>query len=72
MANTIRKEISVEASAVKPSGKPPHENKTFGLEPGICFYAIEDCYETEKGEETEILFIATKASLKLKQKGEEK
>ena len=48
MAKTISKEISVKASASKPLGKPPLGDKTFGTEPVIRFYAIEDGDETEE------------------------
>ena len=50
MAKTTSKKISVMASAAKPSGKPPPEDKTFGLEPATRFYAIEESDETEEGE----------------------
>ena len=49
MAETISKKNSVKASAAKPSGKPQPRNKTFGIEPAIRLYAIEDIDETEKG-----------------------
>ena len=49
MAKTISKKISVKASAAKPLGKPPPRDKTLGLEPAICFYAIEDGDDTEEG-----------------------
>ena len=55
-------------SAAKPSGKPLPGDKTCGLEPAIRLYAMEDSYETEKGEEVEILVITTKASRKLRNK----
>ena len=48
MDNTTSKKISVKDSSAKPSGKPPPGDKTFGIEPEIRFYAIEDCDETEK------------------------
>ena len=51
MANHISKKISVKDSTAKPSGKPPPGDKTYGLEPDIRFYEIEDGYETEKREE---------------------
>ena len=57
MANTISEEISVKASAAKPSGEPSPGDKTLGLEPVIRFYAIEDVDETEEGEEAEILVV---------------
>ena len=40
MTKTISKNISVKASAAKPSGKPPPGDKTLGIEPEICFYDI--------------------------------
>ena len=48
---TISKKSSVKASLAKPLYKPPYGDKTFGIEPEIWFYAIEDSHETEKGEE---------------------
>ena len=68
MAKTTRKKCSVKASAAKPSGNPPTGDKTFGTETAICFYAIEDGDDTEKGEEAEILFVTTKASQQLSNK----
>ena len=53
----ISKKSSVKASAAKPLGNPPPGDKNFGLEPAICFYDIEEGYETEKGEASEILFV---------------
>ena len=50
MANPISKKISVKASTAKPSGKPPPGDITYGIEPYIRFYEIEDGYETEKRE----------------------
>ena len=61
MAKNIIKKSSVMASASKPLGKPPYGDKTCGLETAIRLYAIEDGYETEKGEESEILVNATKS-----------
>ena len=57
MAKTIGMKSSAKASAAKPSGKPPTGDKTFGIEPVIRFYAIEDGDDTEKGEEPEILVV---------------
>ena len=57
MAKTISNKISAKDSSVKPLGKPPPGDKTFGLEPDILFYAIEYLDETEKGEEAEILVV---------------
>ena len=51
MAKTISKKISVKDSAYKPSGKPPPRDKTFGIEPVIRFYSIEDGGKTEEVEE---------------------
>ena len=48
ISKTISKKISVKASAVKPLGKPPPGDKTFGIDPSIRFYTIEDGDETEK------------------------
>ena len=64
-AKTIGKKISVKASASKPPGKPPPGDKNVGLDTPTCFYAIEDGDETEEGEESEIIVIATKASRQL-------
>ena len=49
MAKTISNKSSVKASASKPSGKSPYRDKTFGIEPAIRFYDIEDGDETEEG-----------------------
>ena len=57
MAKTISNKISAKDSAVKTLGKPLPGDKTFGIEPAIRFYAIEDGDETEKGEESEILVV---------------
>ena len=57
MENTISKKRSVKALAAIPLGKPTPGDKTFGIEPAICFYAIKDGDETEEGEEAEILVI---------------
>ena len=57
MAKTISKKISVKASSSKPSWKPPPGDKTFGIEPEIRFYAIEDGDKTEEGSESEILVV---------------
>ena len=57
MAKTISKKISVKASAAKPLGKFPPRDKTIGIDPEICFYAIEDGDETEEVEEAEILVV---------------
>ena len=48
MEKPISKKISVKASATKHLGKPPPWDKSLGLEPAICFYDIEDGYETAK------------------------
>ena len=55
MAKSVSKKISSKASAAKPSGKPPPGDKSFGLDPDIRFYDIEDKDETEKEEESEKL-----------------
>ena len=47
MVKTISKKISVKASAAKPSGNTLSGDKTFGLEPAIHVYAIEEGDETE-------------------------
>ena len=57
MAKTVSKKISVKDSSAKPLGKPPPRDNTFGLEPDIRFYAIEDGDDTEKGGEVEILVV---------------
>ena len=57
MAKSISKKSSVKASAAKPLGKPPTGDKTFGIEPAIRFYGIEDGDNNEKGEEAEILVV---------------
>ena len=62
MTKTISKKRYVKDSTSKPSGKPAPGDKTFGLEPEIRFYDIEDGGETEEGEESEI-FIVYESSL---------
>ena len=57
MEQSISKKISVKASTANTSGKPPLWDKTYGIEPAIRFYEIEDRDETEKGEEEEILVV---------------
>ena len=47
--NTIRKKISVKASAAKPPGKFPPGHKTLGIDPAIHLYDIEDGDLTEEG-----------------------
>ena len=49
MGKTISKKISFKASSVKPLGKPPPGDKTFGIDPATRFYDIEDGDETEEG-----------------------
>ena len=49
MEKTISKKIYVMSSAAKPSGKPPPRYKTFGFDPEIIFYAVEDGDDTEEG-----------------------
>ena len=55
MAKSISEKISVKDSAAKTLVKPLLGDKTFGIEPAIRFYDIEDGDETEKVEESEIL-----------------
>ena len=50
MAKTISKKISVKASSSKTLGKPLPGDKTLGIEPAICLYAIEDGDKTEEAE----------------------
>ena len=57
MDKTINKKSYVTASSVKLLGKPPPGDKTFGTDPEIHFYDIEDGYAPEKGEEAEVLVI---------------
>ena len=57
MEKSISKKSSVKVSAAKPSGKPPTGDKTWGIDPDIRFYDIEDGDETEKSEEAEILVV---------------
>ena len=38
---------STKASTSKPNGKHPPGDKTLGIYPTICFYKIEDLYNTE-------------------------
>ena len=40
MAKTISKKSFSKTAAAKSSGKTPPGDKTFGLEPDFCFYAI--------------------------------
>ena len=48
MAKTISKKRSIKASSDKPSSKPLSGDKTLCIDPSICFYAIEDGYDTEE------------------------
>ena len=57
MAKYTSKKISVKDSAANNLGKPTPGDKTFGIDPDICFYDIEDGDNTEKGEEAEILVV---------------
>ena len=57
MVKTTSKKILVKASASKPSGKPLLRDKTLGLEPSICFYALEDSDETAEVKEVEIFAV---------------
>ena len=43
-------------------GNPPPRDEPLGLKSEICFFAIEEGDETDKGEEAEILVITTKSS----------
>ena len=38
-------------------GKPPHGDKTLGLEPEICFYTLEDVDDTAEIEEAGIIVV---------------
>ena len=67
MVKTISKKIYVKSSAAKPSGKPLHGDKTFGIEPAICLYAIEYSDDTEKVEEAEILAVYKSSLVESKQ-----
>ena len=57
MARYVSKRSSAEASTAKYLGNRPPVDKTLWLEPATRFYEIEDVYETEKGEEAEILVV---------------
>ena len=57
MVETISMKISVKASESKTLGKPPPGDITFGIDPEIHFYAIEDGDDTEEVEESEIIVI---------------
>ena len=61
MAKTISKKSSVKASSEKPSGKPLPGDKTFGIEPDIRFYAIEDRDNTENEKKQKSLLLTTQA-----------
>ena len=50
MEISISKRNPAKASTAKPSGKPPPGDKSFGIEPAIRFYDIEDGDENERGE----------------------
>ena len=50
MAKNISKKKPIKVSESKPSGNPPPGDKTFGIEPAIQLYAIEDGDDTEKRE----------------------
>ena len=47
MSKTISKKISAKASAANTFREPPPGDETFGLDPEILFYDIEDGDETE-------------------------
>ena len=42
-------------------------DKYFGIDPGICFYEIEEDDKTKEGEDTEIFIIHDKTLLETKQ-----
>ena len=46
-----------KSQTAKPNGKSPPDDKTFGIEPDICFCEIKDSDNNEKGEEAEIPVI---------------
>ena len=48
MEKTTSNKISVKDLAAKPLGNPLPGDKTFGLEPAIRFYTIEDDDENEE------------------------
>ena len=56
-AKSISKKSSAKASSANNLVKPSPRDKSFGLEPAIRFYEIEDGDETEKGEKSEILVV---------------
>ena len=50
----------MKASTAKPLGNPPTRDKTFGIDPDIRYYELEDGDKTEEGEYAEILIILDK------------
>ena len=50
----------MKASTVKPSVKPPHRDKTLGIDQDIRSYELEDGDKTQEGEGAEILIIHNK------------
>ena len=63
MATSISKKISVKDS----TSKPLPRDISFGVDPDIRFYDIEDGDKTEKGEEAEILVFYDSSILVSKQ-----
>ena len=43
------KRNSAKASIAKPLGKPPHGDKTLGVDKDTCFYEIDDVDNIEEG-----------------------
>ena len=57
-------EEPISKRTANPPGNPPPRDESFGLDPEIRFYAIEDSDITEEGE-SKILVFTTKASRQL-------
>ena len=67
MARSISKRNTVNAQTANTSGKPPPGDKSFEIEPDICFYALEDGDHTEEGEDGETLTTQDKRLTETKQ-----
>ena len=67
MTRTVSKINAVKVSTDKPSDKPLLGDISFGIDPAIRFYGLEDGDKTEEVEDVEILIIQYKILAATKQ-----
>ena len=57
MEKTTSKKRSAKDSEANPSGKPLPGDRTHGIDLEICFYSIQDGYDTQELQEAQILVV---------------